>query len=70
MEESSTISSSVPAFDDFHDVNGFLSVFDQLEKAGIELRNKSFAAALTQYLETLSKKNGLNRDASKNLLHI
>lgn len=51
------IDTAVPDFDDFHDVNDFLPVFDQLEKAGLELRNESFSAALTQYMEELSKKN-------------
>lgn len=51
------IGTTVPGFDDFHDVDDFLPVFDQLEKAGLELRNESFSAALTQYMEELSKKN-------------
>ena len=51
------IDTTVPGFDDFHDVDDFLPVFDQLEKAGLELRNESFSAALTQYMEELSKKN-------------
>lgn len=50
------VDTPVPDFDDFHDANDFLSVFDQLEKAGLKLRDQSFAAALSQYLEELSKK--------------
>ena len=51
-----TVDTLVPDFDDFHDENDFLLVFDQLEKAGLKLRNESFSAALTQYVETMSKK--------------
>ena len=40
------VDTPVPDFDDFHDANDFLSVFDQLEKAGLKLRDQSFAAAL------------------------
>ena len=50
------IDTTVPGFDDFHDVDDFLPVFDQLEKAGLELRNESFSTALAQYMEELSKK--------------
>ena len=39
------IDTTVPGFDDFHDVDDFLPVFDQLEKAGLELRNDGEASA-------------------------
>lgn len=55
------IDTSVPNFDDFHDVNDFLPVFDQLERSGLRLRDEAFSIALTQYMETLSKKNCLNK---------
>lgn len=59
------IDTSVPGFDDFHDANDFLPVFHQLEQAGLELRDESFAAALTQYLEEMSKKNSPSSLLSK-----
>lgn len=52
-----TVDAPVPGFDDFHDAGDFLQVFDQLEQAGLKLRNESFSAALAQYIETMSKKN-------------
>ena len=51
-----TVDTSVPDFDNFHDVNDFLLIFYQLEKAGLRLRNESFSTALAQYMETMSKK--------------
>lgn len=62
------VDTPVPDFDDFHDVNDFLPVFDQLEKAGLKLRDQSFAAALSQYLEELSKKNSLDTKRSKKIV--
>lgn len=64
-----TVDTSVPDFDDFHDVNDFLLVFDQLEKAGLKLRNESFSTALAQYMETMSKKNCTDSKAPKRLPH-
>ncbi len=64
------VDTSVPDFDDFHDVNDFLLVFDQLEKAGLKLCNESFSTALTQYMETMSKKNCMNSKAPKKPPHI
>ena len=49
------IDTSVPGFDDFHDVNDFLPVFHQLEQTGLELRDETFSTALTHYLEEMSK---------------
>ena len=63
-----TVDTSVPDFDDFHDVNDFLLVFDQLEKAGLKLRNESFSTALSQYMETLSKKTARTARYPKNCL--
>ena len=63
-----TVDTSVPDFDDFHDVNDFLLVFDQLEKAGLKLRNESFSTALAQYMETMSKKNCTGSKVPKNCL--
>lgn len=60
------IDTPVPGFDDFHDEHDFLMVFDQLEKAGLKLRDESFAAALSQYMEELSKKNSRGRTVPKN----
>ncbi|MDE7479305.1 MAG: hypothetical protein K2M91_15450 [Lachnospiraceae bacterium] len=65
-----TVDTSVPDFDDFHDVNDFLLVFDQLEKAGLKLRNESFSVALTQYMEEMSKKNCTDSKTPKKLPHI
>lgn len=62
-----TVDTSVPDFDDFHDVSDFLLVFDQLEKAGLKLRNESFSTALTQYMETMSKKKCSDSKVPKNL---
>ena len=65
-----TVDTPVPDFDDFHDVSDFLLVFDQLEKAGLKLRNESFSTALTQYMETMSKKNARTAKYPKTcLLH-
>lgn len=64
-----TVDTSVPDFDDFHDVNDFLLVFDQLEKAGLKLRNESFSTALAKYMETMSKKNCTDSKAPKRLPH-
>ena len=36
--------------------DGFQAILVQLEQAGLELRNESFSTALTQYMETMSKK--------------
>ena len=63
-----TVDTSVPDFDDFHDVNDFLLVFDQLEKAGLKLRNESFSVALTQYMEEMSKKTARTARPPKNYL--
>lgn len=57
------IDTSVPGFDDFHDVNDFLPVFHQLEQAGLELRDETFSTALTHYLEEMSKKNSPNNQS-------
>lgn len=63
-----TVDTSVSDFDDFHNVNGFLLVFDQLEKAGLKLRNESFSTALAQYMETMSKKTARTAKYPKNCL--
>ena len=63
-----TVDTSVPDFDDFHDVNDFLLVFDQLEKAGLKLRNESFSTALAQYMETMSKKTARTAKRPKDCL--
>ena len=62
-----TVDTPVPDFDDFHDVSDFLLVFDQLEKAGLKLRNESFSTVLTQYMETMSKKKCSDSKVPKNL---
>lgn len=64
------IDTSVPNFDDFHDVNDFLPVFDQLERSGLRLRDEAFSIALTQYMETLSKKKLPKQEVIKGFHYI
>ena len=63
VEKTVSTMGDLPSLEDFDlsTMEGFLSDFDTLEKAIIEARNKIGKEMAAEYLEQVSKKNGLKQ---------
>ena len=61
VEKTVSTMGDIPSLEDFDlsTMEGFLSDFDTLEKAILEARNKIGKEMAAEYLEQVSKKNGL-----------